>query len=115
MISIRLPYPPSLNHLYATYRGRRILSRAGRAYKALVAANPIVREGLNMTGELKLKIDVYRPSRRGDLDNVLKALLDSLTGIVWADDSQIVEIHARRFDDKKVPRVEIEIEAKEPL
>ena len=32
-----LPLPPSVNHLYATVNGRRVLSRAGRNYKALVA------------------------------------------------------------------------------
>jgi len=28
-----LPLPPSVNHLYATVRGRRVLSAEGRAYK----------------------------------------------------------------------------------
>ena len=50
-----------------------------------------------------------RPQRSGDLDNRLKCLLDSLNGIAWSDDGQIVEIHAYRHDDKKNPRVEIEI------
>ena len=37
----------------------------------------------------------------------MKVLLDSLTGVIWEDDSQIVEIHAYRYEDKNNPRVEI--------
>lgn len=36
-----------------------------------------------------------RPSSRPDLDNYVKSL-DALNGIVIVDDSQIVEIHARK-------------------
>lgn len=53
-------------------------------------------------------IRVYRPQRRGDLDNTMKAILDSLSGLLYVDDKQVIEIHAKRFDDKKNPRVEIE-------
>jgi Holliday junction resolvase RusA-like endonuclease len=35
------------------------------------------------------------PVKRPDLDNVVKAL-DALNGIVWIDDAQIVDLHARR-------------------
>src|SRR5215813_1696917 len=34
--TVTLPVPPSINHQYATVSGRRLLSSAGRAYKALV-------------------------------------------------------------------------------
>ncbi len=36
-LALTLPVPPSVNHLYATVNGRRVLSRAGRDFKALVA------------------------------------------------------------------------------
>ena len=35
-LALVLPVPPSVNHQYATVNGRRVLSRDGRAYKALV-------------------------------------------------------------------------------
>ena len=45
----------------------------------------------------------------GDLDNLLKAILDAMNGICFIDDSQIVELHARKcFGD---PRIEVEMEA----
>ena len=51
-----------------------------------------------------------RPRRIGDLDNVLKSLLDSMKGIAFVDDGQIVELRLRRFDDKLRPRVEVTVE-----
>lgn len=37
------------------------------------------------------------PVVRSDIDNYLKAILDSLNGIAWADDCQIVELKARKM------------------
>lgn len=109
--SVTLPYPPALNHLYATVHGRRVLSLKGRDYKrkaALIAWLAGIRP---IKGDVIVKIDFYRPRRAGDLDNMQKCLLDSMTGHAWFDDSQIVELHCRRFDDKENPRAELTIEA----
>ncbi len=38
------------------------------------------------------------PTGKPDLDNVVKLIGDALNGIIWRDDSQIVDLHvARRF------------------
>lgn len=40
-----------------------------------------------------------------DIDNATKALFDSLNGIVWKDDAQIVELHIYKLpkgSDKRV-------------
>ena len=39
---------------------------------------------------------VFSVSRVGDLDNMLKSLLDNMQGIVFDDDKQIEQISARR-------------------
>src|SRR5690625_2830996 len=51
-----------------------------------------------------------RPVVRPDTDNYTKAILDALNGIIYKDDSQIVDLKASKYysDD---PRVEIKIEA----
>ena len=35
-----------------------------------------------------------RPARRGDLDNLVKLVLDAANGIVWNDDRQVVYLEA---------------------
>lgn len=108
---MRLPYPPQANHLYTVARGRKILTQAARDYKEACGWEAKAQGAIQIAGPLKVMVDVYRPRRSGDLDNVLKVLMDSLTGICWQDDSQIVEITARRFDDKYQPRVEVTVAA----
>lgn len=36
------------------------------------------------------------PARRPDLDKLIRAVLDALTGICWRDDSRVVEIRATK-------------------
>lgn len=56
--------------------------------------------------DVKLKIDLYFGTKRKcDIDNFNKLVLDSLTGIVYEDDSQIQELTLRKFYDKENPRV----------
>lgn len=113
MTTLTLPYPPSLNRLYRTVKGRMLLSSAGRAYKLECFCVAKQQNAKKLKGELIVKIDAYRPRKTGDLDNVLKGLLDSIQGVCYENDSQIVEIFARRFDDKKNPRIEIILSEKE--
>jgi len=108
-MNLTLPYPPSLNRMYRTFRGRVLISAEGRDYKKMVADLCMVSRVKPITGPITISVDAYRPQKRGDLDNLFKGLLDSLNGNCFLDDSQIVEIRARRFDDKTNPRVEVEI------
>ena len=42
-----------------------------------------------------------RPTKRPDLDNFVKSILDGMNGVAFADDSQVVEIAAsKRYGDK---------------
>lgn len=50
-----------------------------------------------------------RPITRPDCDNYCKAVLDSLNGIVWLDDAQIVALHVYKFYSDK-PRVMVKVE-----
>ncbi len=108
---LTLPYPPSTNHLYIRTRTGRV-SLSARAVNYRAAARAIaMQEGHTqpIAGTVAIFLDVYRPQRKGDLDNVLKALLDSLNGIAWHDDSQIIQITANRYDDPSAPRISIAI------
>lgn len=107
--SFTLPYPPSLNNLYATVRGRRVLSAEGRNYKEGVKLVLTMAGIQKVSGAIRLTVKVYRPRKAGDLDNTLKVVLDGITGVGWEDDRQVEHIHAYRFEDKVNPRVEVEI------
>lgn len=106
-----LPYPPSANRIWQNAHGHMIKSAEAKVYGYLVSA-AVQAAGIEpLRCPVSVSVDVYRPRKSGDLDNRLKAALDSLNGLAWIDDAQIVEIHARRFDDKQNPRIEVEIKA----
>ncbi len=109
VINLILPYPPSVNSLYAHYRGRRIISKKGRKFKRDVAVLAKKQGAKRLSGNLSVTFRVFRPRKIGDLDNRLKISQDALKGICFDDDKQIIELHAFRFDDKTNPRIEIDI------
>ena len=51
----------------------------------------------------------FGTKRKADLDNFNKLWQDALSGVVYADDSQIADLHLRRSYDKARPRIEIEV------
>ena len=92
-------------------------SEEARQYQAIARRLAVVQLGREralkrFSGEVAVTINVYRPAKRGDLDNALKVVLDCLNGIAFDDDDQIVRIVAERFDDKSNPRVEIEVRSR---
>ena len=101
IIDFRIPFPPSVNHLYATVRGRRVLSAKGRTYHARVlyeARRQIGATWETLTGRLGIKITLHPPDRRRrDISNCVKIIEDSMTKArVWHDDSQIDVLHVLR-------------------
>lgn len=104
MIEIYLPWPPSVNHYWRTPRsgplaGRTMISEKGREYRAAVAEQVLIQRAAAMlTDRLAVEIEVVEPDRRArDIDNLLKATLDSLTHAgVWMDDQQIDDLRIWR-------------------
>ena len=48
------------------------------------------------------------PTKKPDLDNVAKIILDALNGIAYKDDSQVVRLHVEKeYADDNKPRVEV--------
>lgn len=89
-----------------------VTSREAREYKAYVAS----RKWTTTVGgifpapqRVAVRFVWYRSRRSGDLDKRIGVLLDALQGVLYDNDSQITEIHARREDDRECPRVEVTI------
>ena len=106
-----IPYPPSVNRMWRTYRGRILLSKEGRAYYDECTLGVASQRGGTMRGPVKVRLWVSPPDRRRrDLDNVLKPIMDLGTKAkIWDDDSQLVEIHATKEDPIKGGRVVMEV------
>lgn len=103
--------PLSINQTYK--RGKNSFYKSREAKDAQEAMGWEARSqyrGKPLIGPLKLQIGFWWPDRRKhDLDNGLKLLLDSMTGILWDDDSQIREMGLSKATDKENPRIEIEV------
>ncbi|MNP23881.1 Endodeoxyribonuclease RusA [compost metagenome] len=48
------------------------------------------------------------PTTKPDVDNYLKGVKDALKGIIWCDDSQVVDVYARKRYSAR-PRIEVKI------
>lgn len=102
-----LPYPPTANKYWRNVNGRMVKSREAREYQAGIQSELI---GIKpLTGDLKVWLTFCRPQKRGDLDNLIKIVLDSLEGAVYENDCQIAEIEAKRIDGRPLPEVYIQI------
>lgn len=106
-MNFTLPYPPTANLYWRVWRGRAVKSKKAREYQRKVALLAKSRARQPIIGPVGVHVDVYRPAKRGDLDNTLKVLLDALKGIAYADDSQVVSLHACRHEDPDSPRAEV--------
>lgn len=109
MIKLTLPFPPSANRYWRHGRGRTFLSQAAKDYRKAITAIGVAQKIKPLDGPVCLTAHVYRPAKRGDLMNREKILSDSLEGIAYHNDKQIVECHFHQADDKHNPRVEVEV------
>ena len=65
----------------------------------------------DLDGRFAVELDIYFPDkRRRDIDNVAKSVLDGCNGILWDDDSQVVELVLKRFLDRENPRTVMRVE-----
>ena len=108
-IALTLPYPPSVNAYWRAFRGRVILSRAGREYRRSLDLRYIV--GTTF-GEVEVGVVAYPPDkRRRDLDNILKCVNDALTHLRAIEDDSLIRRAVQEWGeiDRENPRVEVTI------
>ena len=119
-LALTLPMPPSVNHLYATVNGRRVLSRAGRDFKALVAdeveawqdREQLSNAAVEVFGRHYLSLTItfyFATALRRDLDGGLKIAQDALCEALGVNDNLVAEIHLSKRVDRQQPRMEVRL------
>lgn len=108
--------PKSTSHIYKmTCRGRfasMYMSKEGKMIKdSYIKQTKLQWANKAITGDVRVYIELYfGTKRKSDIDNFGKLLLDSLTGICWIDDSQIIDMRVVKKYDKNKGRIEIDID-----
>jgi crossover junction endodeoxyribonuclease RusA len=111
--TVELPWPPQVNHYYTVARGRKVLSKKGRLFKADCCLRLLAQKApKNLLDRLRVEIEAYPPDRRKrDIDNIIKPTLDALQDYGLFDDSQIDDLSIRRCSAGKPGFVRIRIGA----
>jgi len=66
-----------------------------------------IRKSYSNAVKQMIKDNLLLPTKKPDVDNVLKCVMDALNGIVWHDDAQIV--NAKITKEYGDPRIEVTI------
>lgn len=90
-----LPYPPSVNHYWRKWRGKMVISQSGRDYRRDVvnAIETQYQDVVRFDCPVIVLMVMHPPDRRKrDIDNIEKAVYDSLKhcGVI-KDDSLIIQ------------------------
>lgn len=107
--------PQSTNHIYkSTCRGKFAsvyMSKAGKDLKESYQWQLKSQyKGKPKKDDLDLRVELFfGDKRKRDIDNYSKILLDSMSKIIFEDDSQIQSILIIKNIDIKNPRIEISL------
>lgn len=97
---------------YTPFKTRKYEQEVKTLFQLAMYSKPM------LEGAVKVTITAYFKSKkktgwhtsRPDLDNIVKAILDSMNGIVVEDDSAVAQIVALKKYDEGEERVEVQIE-----
>ena len=116
---LHLPFPPTVNSYYKKSRYGVHIAEAGRKYRSQVLAEVEEQWGSTSRLDYKLYVEVviHPPDKRKrDLDNYMKALLDSLTEAgIWEDDSLIDQLIVYRGERTFSGKVSMRIHEAGPV
>jgi len=111
--AITIPCEPRAKGRPRVVKGHAYTPKRTREYETMIAW--VLRlawaERALMNGPLEVSLGFWLGTRRRvDADNLCKAVLDAAQGVVFEDDSQIVDLRVTRDVSRDCPRVEIVIE-----
>lgn len=116
-LALTLPYPPSINAYWRANGHRRFISAEGRKFKQDVVQY-VIEKNIPKLGNAALKVTIIlqpRDRRKTDIDNRIKAVLDSLQDAgVYDDDCQVEHLQVHRAKAVKGGCCLVYIEAHQP-
>ena len=77
--------------------------------KALIIAYYKIPKSYSKKRVQAIKDGLEEPTKKPDIDNIAKIILDSLNGIAYKDDSQIIELRVIKKYTEDAERVEFEL------
>ncbi len=109
-----MPWPPSINGYWRTFRNRQIISKRGREYRAsaINRLKELHLDGENRSERLSVSLVLNPPTlRKYDVDNFNKALFDALThGEFWLDDEQVDRLVVTKGIKTKGGNIQVKID-----
>lgn len=116
-LNLELMIPPSVNHAYATVRGRRVLSLEGRRYKAAAGGMAAIRaneQKFQVPPQARLALSLrlhFQSNKRRDISNCVKLVEDALSEALGFDDCRVDRLLVERVrQDKAGARCEVTLE-----
>lgn len=110
--SAEIPMPPSTNNLFATFNGRRIISREYKAWRERAAQRLTIAwhaAGEPLIGKPYAMLIRVNLNHKGDITNRIKAIEDLIVanipgcpGDQWVNDSRIIR-------DRTVEEAQVEL------
>ena len=100
LVQLTLPYPPSTNRYWRTFRGRTVPSKEATAFKKIVKEagthQDLYAGNVGVTIQLLPKLTAKGAASKVciDLDNCLKVIMDAVQGVYIENDKQVKMILA---------------------
>lgn len=112
-----LPEPPTVNHLYRRTGAGVSLTDEARDWRGVALAILVASPWRPHIPPVAVRLTWYRSKRRGDTDNIAKAVLDALAAPAWLeesrgaylDDRQVLALVVNRRDVPDVSGVAVEV------
>lgn len=95
-------YTPQKTLLYENWIKTCYLSRVGKKMlhgpiKASIEAYYTIPKSKSKNVKAQMLKNIIRPVKKPDVDNIAKAVFDSLNGIAYKDDVQVVELNMSKY------------------
>lgn len=107
------PVPKARPRVNTQNRGRFLPKRSKKFHEDFTLMLRAAFHEQPFTEPLCVDIHFFKPvkptaKKYGDIDNLEKAVLDACNGILWLDDSQIVELHS--YKHKGAGKIILEVD-----